>query len=131
MRLSSKKKVVEGPTRTEALAGIPEVSPAVTWEVLDNGEILIEYPLQLKPFFIQLASRLSKSREQKLTKKLQLDAVGSRVWQMFDGQNDVKKIIRTVAKEKWLSLQEAEISVTTFIRDLGRRGLIHIRKADP
>lgn len=127
MRLSSKKKQSEGPTRTEALAGIPEVSPAVTWELLDNGEILIEYPLQLKPFFIQLVSRLRQTHEQKLTKKLQLDAVGSRVWLMFDGQNDVKKIIMTLAREKKLSLQEAEVSVTTFIRDLGRRGLIRIR----
>lgn len=99
----------------------------VTWELLDNGEILIEYPLQLKPFFIQLISRFRKTREQKLSKKLQLDKVGSLVWQMFDGQNDVRKIIRAVAKEKNLTLQEAEISVTTFIRDLGRRGLILIR----
>lgn len=126
MRLS-KKKPPEGLTRTEALAGIPEVSPAITWELLDNGEILIEYPLQLKPFFIQMVSRLRQTHAQKLTKKLQLDAVGSRVWLLFDGQNDVKTIIMMVAREKNLSLQEAEVSVTAFIRNLGRRGLIRIR----
>lgn len=127
MRLSSKKKPPEGPTRTEALAGIPEVSPAVSWELLENGEVIIEYPLQLKPFFIQLISRFRKTREQKITKKLQLDTIGSLVWLMFDGDNDVKKIIRTVAQAQDLSLQEAEVSVTTFIRELGRRGLLLIR----
>lgn len=127
MKLSSKKKPHKGPTRTEALAAIPEISPAINWETVENGEILIEYPLPLKPFFVQLVSRFRKTREQKLTKKLQLDTVGSLVWLMFDGQNDVKNIIYAVSKEKELSLQEAEVSVTTFIRELGRRGLIHIR----
>ncbi|MFW2367515.1 MAG: PqqD family protein [Desulforhopalus sp.] len=127
MKLSSKKKTHKGPTRTEALAGVPEISPAINWETVENGEILIEYPLPLKPFFIQLVSRFRKTREQKLTKKVQLDTVGSLVWQMFNGENDVKQIIYAVSKEKRLSLHEAEISVTTFIRELGRRGLIHIR----
>jgi hypothetical protein len=50
--------------------------------------------------------------------------MGSSVWQMFDGEKDVKAIIREVSKQSGLSLQEAEISVTTFLRQLGRRGLI-------
>jgi hypothetical protein len=113
-------------TRTEALASIPQRSPSVTWEVLENGDILIEYPLNIKPFFLQLANRFHKGEEQKLTKKLQLDSMGSKVWQMFDGVQEVKTIIREVADQSGLSLQEAEISVTTFLRLLGRRGLILI-----
>ena len=114
-------------TRTEALAGIPVASPSATWETLENGDILIEYPLNIKPFFIQLANRFQQRHEQKPTKKLQLDSMGSRVWLMFDGVKDVKKIIYEVADQSGLSLQEAEISVTTFLRQLGRRGLVLIR----
>jgi hypothetical protein len=113
-------------TRTEALASIPQRSPSVTWEVLENGDILIEYPLNIKPFFLQLANRFHKGQDQKPTKKLQLDSMGSKVWQMFDGVKEVKTIIREVADQSGLSLQEAEISVTTFLRQLGRRGLILI-----
>lgn len=117
----------KGLTRTEALASIPERSPSATWETLENGDILIEYPLNIKPFFIQLANRFQKGQEQNPTKKLQLDSMGSSVWQMFDGVKEVKTIIREVADQSGLSLQEAEISVTTFLRQLGRRGLILIR----
>ena len=52
--------------------------------------------------------------------------MGSKVWQMFDGEKDVKTIIREVSNQSGLSLQESEISVTTFLRQLGRRGLILI-----
>jgi hypothetical protein len=120
------KKSVKEFTRTEALASIPRRSPSATWEILENGDILIEYPLNIKPFFIQLVNRFHKGHEQTLTKKLQLDGMGSSVWQMFDGEKDVKTIIREVASQSGLSLQESEISVTTFLRQLGRRGLILI-----
>lgn len=116
--------MVKGLTRTEALAGVPQRAPSATWVTLENGDILIEYPLNIKPFFIQLANRFHKGQEQRPTKKLQLDGTGSRVWQMFDGEKDVKAIIREVSDQSGLSLQEAEISVTTFLRQLGRRGLI-------
>jgi superfamily II helicase len=128
MKLFRKKKapqdVVKGLTRTEALAGVPRISPSAAWVVLEDGDILIEYPLNIKPFFIQLANRFHKGQVQQPTKKLQLDGMGSRVWQMFDGEKDVKTIIRQVSDQSGLSLQEAEISVTTFLRQLGRRGLI-------
>jgi hypothetical protein len=134
MKLFNKKKghkelsqgLAKGLTRTEALASIPLRSPSATWEILENGDILIEYPLSIKPFFIQLFSRFNKGQAQRPTKKLQLDAMGSKVWQMFDGKKEVKTIIREVADQSGLSLQEAEISVTTFLRQLGRRGLILI-----
>ena len=120
------KKQAKGLTRTEALASIPQISPSATWEILENGDILIEYPLNIKPFFIQLTSRFHKGQAPKPTKKLQLDSMGSSVWQMFDGERDVKTIICEVSNQSGLSLQEAEISVTTFLRQLGRRGLILI-----
>ena len=121
-RLSKGK--AHGLTRTEALASIPHRSPSATWEILEDGDIVIEYPLNIKPFFLQLANRFNKGQEQIPTKKLQLDSTGSRVWQMFDGVKEVKTIIGEVADQTGLSLHEAEISVTTFLRQLGQRGLI-------
>lgn len=111
-------------TRTAALNAVPRRAPTVRWESLDSGEIIIEYPLNLRPFFVQLANRFSRRPAIRPTRKLQLDETGSRAWQMFDGKTAVKKIISEVARESGLSLQEAEISVTSFLRQLGRRGLI-------
>ena len=126
---TASKGTIKGPTRAEALAGIPRRSPDATWKTLEDDTILIEYPLAIKPFFIQLANRFTHStnrQDARLTKKLQLDGMGSKVWLLFDGKRDIKTIIREVADLSGLSLQEAEISVTTFLRDLGRRGLIVI-----
>ena len=127
MKLFKNNQNSKRPTRTEALAGIPEKSSSVTWQVLESGDILIEYPLKLQPFFLQLAKRLHKEPNQRLTKKLQLDSMGSKVWQMFDGMKDVRTIIADVAEQSGLSLVEAEMSVTAFLRQLGRRGLVLIR----
>lgn len=89
--------------------------------------MIIEYPLPLKPFFISIARRFYKTEEPTLTKKLQLDSVGTKVWLLVDGSTDVKTIIKEIAPWTGLSLQEAELSVTTFLRELGRRGLIIIK----
>ncbi len=136
MKLFKKKTASKGktqrPTRAEALAGIPRISPEVAWKIVEDGTILIEYPLHIKPFFLQLAKRFTRStrlinkQDARLTKKLQLDGMGSKVWQLFDGKKNIKTIIKEVTEFSGLTLQEAEISVTTFLRDLGRRGLIVI-----
>ncbi len=118
-------------TRTESLACVPQRSPSIRWEEIEDGGVIIEYPLSLKPFFISLAKQFNKGEEQTLTKKLQLDSIGSSVWLMLDGETDVKSIIKEVAPEAGLTLQEAELSVTTFLRELGRRGLILLKFPQP
>lgn len=130
-RLFKSKKQVSTPaasiTRTESLACIPEQSANITCNEGEDGSVIIEYPLPLKPFFVSLARKFNKTEERTLTKKLQLDNIGSMVWLMIDGSTDVKTIIKQIVPETGLSLQEAEISVTTFLRELGRRGLILLK----
>jgi len=129
MKLSKKGHKRPPLTRTESLACIPQKSPSVTWEILENGDIIVEYPLNIKPFFLQIAERFQKGRQQKLTKKLQLDNLGSMVWRIVDGERDIKTIIKQFAADTGISIQEAELSVTTFFRELGRRGLILMKNA--
>ena len=114
-------------TRTESLACIPQKSRTVTCEIQENGDVLLEYPLQIKPFFLQLTERYFKKKQMDMTKKLELDQMGSMVWGMVDGESDVKTLIKQFASETGISLQESELSVTTFFRELGRRGLILMR----
>lgn len=128
MRLFKKKPPAARPTRTEALSCIPEKAASATCRVLDNGDILVEYPLNIRPFFLQLAGRFHPQGASRVpTRKLQLDRLGSMVWQMVDGGKDVGMIIKEFSRASGLTLQEAEISVTAFFRQLGRRGLILMR----
>ena len=113
--------------RTESLACIPQLLPGIDWRQTENGEILVKYPLSIKPFFLQIARRFKKEPQTRLTKKLQLDTLGSSVWLMIDGESDVKTIIEKFADESGLSRQESEQSITTFFLQLGRRGLIAMK----
>jgi hypothetical protein len=124
MKLFKKKEPPKQLTRTEALTCVPQKSPAVVWRILDSGELLLECPLRIQPFFITLAKRLSKGADENPTRKIQLDTLGRLVWTMVDGRKNVALIIQEFSTASGLSVQEAEISVTTFLRELGRRGLI-------
>ena len=114
-------------TRPEALACVPQKSPAVTAHLLENGALRLEYPLTIKPFFIQLAERWHKGQDRQPSKKIELDTLGAMVWGMVDGETTVAAIIRKFAANSGLSLHEAEISVTAFLRELGKRGLLLLR----
>lgn len=132
MRLFKKKQPAAQPTRTEALSCIPQKATAASSLVLENGDILIEYPLNIRPFFLQLARRFQPQEASRFatrlpTRKLELDRLGSMVWQMVDGNKDVGTIIKEFSRASGLTLQEAEISVTAFFRQLGHRGLILMR----
>lgn len=98
--------------------------PGITWQTLDSGTVLIEYPLTLKPMLRAIFSRINKDHTGRLTRKLQLDELGSQVWLLMDGKRRVSELIREFAGAAAITSQEAELSVTTFLRELGKRGLI-------
>ena len=120
------KKKPKGPTisRAEALNRIPFKNIQITEDRLETGEVLIGYPVTIRPFFASLVKRFGGSEEQVQTKKLQLDTLGSSVWDLLDGERSVRQLIHIFAETHQLQPREAEVAVTQFIRELGRRGLI-------
>lgn len=110
--------------KTEALLCTPFHNEIAKWQILESGEILVEYPLPIKPFFKSILQRFSNKPIPTPTKKLQLDEMGSLVWNMVDGKKNAKQIIKDFAVHYSITLQEAELSVTTFLLELGKRGLI-------
>lgn len=113
-------------SREEALQCIPSIHSSIKVVELDSGDIMLEYPLRMKPFFLSLFRRFRKSEELP-TKKLQLDEMGSQVWKAIDNNTNVQTIINNFAKQYQITLHEAEKSVTTFLVELGKRGLIALR----
>ena len=117
------------PGRAEALACIPQIVPTVSSRETASGDILIEYPLTLKPLLQAIFNRFNGGKTEQLTRKLQLDNLGSKVWRLIDGKSSVSRIISSFAASSTFSLQEAEQSVTAFLRELGRRGIIVLRES--
>ncbi|MDJ0624269.1 MAG: PqqD family protein [Desulfocapsaceae bacterium] len=113
-------------SRQEALQCQPVINDSIHVENSGEGDIVLEYPLPLKPFFLSLFQRFQKSYEYP-TKKLQLDEMGSHVWKYIDGQTSVKSMIEDFASHYGVTQQEAEQSITAFLVELGKRGIIAMR----
>ncbi len=124
MRVFKKKPKGPAVSRAEALDRIPAKNVQITEDRLETGEVLIGYRVTIRPFFATLVKRFGGPEEQVQTKKLQLDTLGSSVWDLLDGKRSVRQLIQIFAETHQLQPREAEVAVTQFIRELGRRGLI-------
>ena len=127
MRVFKKKPTEPSISRAEALERIAVKSTQITEARLVTGEIVISYPVTMRPFFAGLVKRFGGPEVQVRMKKLQLDELGTSVWDMIDGKFSVRKLVERFAKTHQLEAREAEVAVTQFIRELGRRGLIALR----
>lgn len=114
-------------SRAAALECCPAKSANITEERLESGEVILEYPLAVRPWLAALARRLGGPSGTTQTKKVQLDAMGTAVWDLVDGNRSVRRIISIFAKRHRLDNKEAEVSVTGFIRELGKRGLVGLK----
>jgi hypothetical protein len=116
-------------SRTDALSCIPIRNPRVMEESrLDSGEMILAYPESLKPWFSVILPRMKKESDIRRTRKLQLDVLGTCVWNLVNDKSTVMDIIESFAGLHQLYLKEAEISVIQFLRELGRRGIIGMKQ---
>ena len=114
-------------SRVAALNCRPKKSLHITESRLETGDVFLEYPLTVRPWLAAVAKRLGKSRDVVQIKKLQLDAMGTAVWDLVDGHRSVRRIVKIFAETHRLDNKEAEVSVTSFIRELGQRGLLGLQ----
>lgn len=128
MRLFNRSGEKSSPeiSREDALRCTPVKNSSVQETFRDNGDVILEYPLHIKPFFLSLYKRFNNSFTPPM-KKLQLDEMGTEVWKIIDNKKSTHSIIKTFAHRYNISLQEAEQSVTAFLLELGKRGLIGLR----
>ena len=124
MKPYKNKNKEERPKRSEALECIPIKNDKVEESRLDNGELLLIYPITIRPWLAGFFRRLGGKSERTIDKKLQLDALGTEVWELMDGHTPVYGIIKRFASIHQLPRREAEVAITRFLRDLGKRGLI-------
>ncbi|MGW8301425.1 MAG: PqqD family protein [Desulfobacterales bacterium] len=127
MRVFKKKPKAPSISRTEALDRIPVKNRQISENRLETGEIVIGYPVTMRPLFAGLAKRFGGQEVRTQIKKLQLDELGTSVWNLMDGHRSVRQLVKMFAETHQLETREAEVSVTQFVRELGRRGLIGMR----
>jgi hypothetical protein len=117
-------------SRTDALCCIPVRNPLVLENRMDSGEMLLSYPETLRPWFAGILQRMKKKSELRRMKKLQLDILGTGVWDLVDDKSTVMEIIDSFAGMYQLYHKEAEVSVIQFLRELGRRGIVGMKQAN-
>jgi hypothetical protein len=115
--------------RAAALACAPVINAEVAVEQLESGDLLLTYPVVLRPWLERLFRRLGRGQRQHqlLRRKVQLDALGTQVWELIDGRRSVGEIVTAFGEAHKLPHREAELSVTTCLRMLGKRGLVAVR----
>jgi len=127
MKAFRKKAKTSELSRSEALRYSPVKSNEVREFRLENDLVEIHYPTTIRPWIAGLIKRFGRPPENTRMKKLQLDELGTAVWEMLDGKRSVGQIVHAFAETHRLQPKEAEVAVTEFIRELGRRGLIGLR----
>lgn len=127
--LTNHNKTPQPLSKKEALKCIPLQNPGAKAEKKQEG-LLLTYPVEIKPFFHTLIKRFTGKDTSKIRRKLQLDQMGSSVWQLIDGQRSVRDISTYFQREHQLDNRESEISVTSFLKELGKRGLVAMKQED-
>ncbi|MCK5527274.1 MAG: PqqD family protein [Candidatus Latescibacteria bacterium] len=102
------------------LGSKPIRNELVHWERDDNGEVLITLTRQTGWKINLLAKIFYVPKE----RKIGLDEIGSQVWEMCDGKHTVDRMIRRLAQTHQLNRREAEVALTTYLRQLGKKRLV-------
>ena len=127
MKRFEKNAAADGFSRSEALACIPQKRGQVKETIGEDGNVLLDYTVSVRPWFTGLLKRMGVGADGRINKKLQLDELGTQVWGMLDNRKTVRQIVREFARSHQLMEREAEVAVTQFLRELGKRGLIGVR----
>lgn len=98
----------------------PVRNAAIEWERNDEGEASLRVPHRKDRTgkFFSFLFRLPEARA------VELDEVGTFVWELCDGQNTVESIVKAMCKKYKLGRREVEISVTTYLKMLAERNFI-------
>ncbi len=113
--------------RDEALGAVPVKNRYVREARLENGVVVLHYPVSAPPWVVRIARWIGKDPGAPREGRLQLDALGTAVWGLIDGRRPVREIAAAFAAAHQLEPREAQTAVAHFMRQLGRRGLVGLR----
>jgi len=107
-------------TRQQALSALPVRNLSLSSQRTENGETEITIPRREDWVGRLLVLIFFAPRERKVI----LEAIGSDIWEMCDGQHSVAQMVEALMAKHKLNRREAEASLTEYLRRLGKRRLI-------
>ena len=130
------KNMVQGrkarPSRTMVLGARPQRHPSVLWSreqgpLADRPVVCLRVPRRSDRFGNLMAKmfRLPEHR------KIELDEIGSDVWEWCDGEAGVGELSRKIGEKYRLNKRQSEASVTAYLKMLAERRLIGLRAGAP
>ena len=114
-------------SREQSLSAIPIQNNAVSVSRDDAGLVSISIPRK-DSWWVNALSRVFFVPEEK---RVGLDEIGSYVWDLCDGKNDVRSIIGQFQKEYRLNRKEAELSMLNYLKMLAKKKLIGLLIKEP
>ncbi len=88
-----------------------------------GGGCLVKVPMRRPRWFIPPFSWLLPYSAHR---RVELDRLGTEVLRACDGRHTVEEMIENFAASHKLSFREAQLSVTTFLKQLTQRGLVAV-----
>jgi len=107
-------------TKEDQLKAKPIRNSLIKWDKSENNIVTLVVP-QKKTLWVRVVSKVFMLPGSRV---VVLDEVGSFVWALCDGNNSVDSIIRNLCNKYKLTRKEAEISLLSYFRILGRRGFV-------
>lgn len=107
-------------TPEQVLGSVPLRNKALKSERIEGGGIKLVLERRQVWWARMLAIVFPIPKE----RVVELDALGEQFWDLCDGKRTLRELIRVCQEEHKLTRVEAEWSLRTFLRDLGKRGLV-------
>jgi coenzyme PQQ synthesis protein D (PqqD) len=118
------RKFVPKISRQEILAAVPVRNSLIEWETNDEDEVVLKIPRR-EDRSGRLLQRVFVAPP---FKQVVLDELGSDVWHLCTGENDVDAIVKSLARKYKLGRREVELSLANYLRTLAQRGYIGLVK---
>ena len=117
-------------SRAAILGARPQRHPAILWSrqqgpLSDRPVMFLQIPRRSDKFGNLMAKmfRLPEFR------RIELDEIGSDVWEWCDGETGLGELSRRVGEKYRLNKRQSETSVTAYLKMLAERRLIGLRSA--
>ena len=107
-------------TREQAMGAYPVRNPALQWKVNNAGNVVVVLPRRgdIQGKALGWLFMVPES------KPIELDEVGTDVWHYCNGDHTVAGLVALLAEKYKLNKREVEVSLTEYLRTLGKRGMI-------
>lgn len=104
----------------QVLLSRPVRNTSLKTEKIERGGLRLIIPRRREWWARVLAVVFPIPRE----RRLELDPVGEEVWELCDGNHTLRQMIAVFQERHKLTRAEAEWSLRTYLRDLGKRNLV-------